>query len=276
MLWWWLRYSMGSQIEIKEWMASRGRQLCWFTRRSKESRGKMRFRYPDTGDHISIGTRRYSPWKCSKMENYQITWKQSKHKTRTSWLRAHSFDRNSKMDTSHPRYHIDKQVTENLGLPSKSPCFFCHPTHESVELKELLNMLLRVYNLNHTAFVYDSGFTGDSIRKESMLAWWKCVGSIYQRLRNYENVQRNPGIPHYISVEKQQWLTLYFASALDCDFPIIEALATYWPALRITKRDIHDHLCYHKVYTISPIPHIHGGGMARNITPWAACVEILF
>jgi len=128
MLWWRLRYSMGSQIEIKELMTSRGRHLCWFTRRSKESRGKMRFRYPDTGDHISIGTRRYSPWKCSKMENYQITWKQSKHKTRTSWLRAHSFDRNSKngyitssishRQTSHWEFGIVKQLAMFL-LPSK-------------------------------------------------------------------------------------------------------------------------------------------------------------
>jgi len=180
------------------------------------------------------------------------------------------------MDTSHVRYLADKQITENLGLPSNSPCFFCHPSHESIELKEFLNMTLSLYNRNHTAFGYDNKFTGDAIRKESMLAWWKCIGSIHQSLRNYEKVQRNPAIPRYILAEKQRWLTFYFAIALDCDFPIVEALATYWPALRITKRDIHDHLCYHKVYIISPIPHVHGGGMARNITPWATSVEILF
>lgn len=180
------------------------------------------------------------------------------------------------MDTSHVRYHIDKQVTENLGLSSNSPCFFCHPSHESVELKEFLNSLLRRYNSDHTAFGRENGFTSILITKESMLAWWKCVGDIYKRLHNVQNFQRNPGIPHYILAEKQRWLTFYFAIALDCDFPIVEALATYWPALRITKRDIHDHLCYHKVYSIPAVPYVHGGGTARNIIPWTTCVEIQF
>jgi len=164
---------------------------------------------------------------------------------------------------------LDGQITENLGLPSTSPCFFCHPAHESIQLKEFLNMLLRSYNKERANSTVNPWY-------KCVISWWKCVDDMYQRLRNYEKIQKHPGIPRYISAEKQQWLTLYFASALDCDFPILEALTVYWPALRIAKRDIHDHLCSHKTYPIKEPPYSNVGATTTNIIPWATSVEILF
>lgn len=154
-------------------------------------------------------------------------------------------------------------VTANLGLPSNSPCFFCSPAvHQSVILKEHLNAILHVYNITHP--------TLGSVQ-EAMTDWWYCINKLYRHLSNWENFQRNQ--PIYILIEKQQWLFSFAAIALECDFPIVEALAIHWPAYRITKRDIHEHLCSHKWHSGAfGISDFSRG----NITPWATEVKIAF
>lgn len=164
--------------------------------------------------------------------------------------------------------NIDKLANERLGKPSTGPCFFCHPQHEAVALKELLNGPLRGYNKHRLN--YRSGAASLSEM------WWQCVEVIYRRLRSYQQFQEYPGIPRYILIERQTWLSSFFAVALGCDVPIVETLLLHWPALRIAKRDIHDHLRVHTVYTFDHAQSWPGVTIATNIIPWQTDAEILF
>lgn len=157
----------------------------------------------------------------------------------------------------------DALATLNLGLPTKLPCVFCNM---SDEMKQILNECLYSFNLEHT------GYENEHTMEASMLAWWQCVYGIYEHLEECQDIQWNLTILPYILVEKQKWLILYAAIALGCDFPIVEALAMHWPASPVSKRDIHDHLCFHKSHPNPGMP----GYSTTNIIPWATRIPIWF
>lgn len=159
---------------------------------------------------------------------------------------------------------VEREATTILGKPSEV-CFFCHSIDQSVDLKEWLNGILRRYNK-------ERNITTLKVTE----VWWKTMQFVYESLHLFQNAKWTPDIPRYILVEKQQWISLYFMIALGCDMPIIESLLTQWPAFRIAKRDIHDHLCHHKAYVVQQELRYVAPIVLTNIVPWDSMVEIMF